>query len=216
MSFLPEECTALRVIHERSPAEILSPHRRSDGDTLDLAARELRRRQRAIQRDVSEPHAAVARRAAQLARVHRASALLKRVLRLLFVRRKLKAHERALGVGVTAATSDAVAFGGGADGGADSRELAKAAQSVHELEALVADDEIRGLSIVDAEIAYVADIGTRVRLRANNSLLLAVRALDQTDVGAALQVAESKLRLSFLLLVRFNSVLKCLCFVGRS
>ena len=92
--------------------------------------RELRRSFMRLRREVSEPHEAVRLRTQQLKNLHAATRLLKRALRFLTALRRLRAQEEALGLDPRGGTK-----GGGTSGkgGADLRELAKAAQSLQVL-----------------------------------------------------------------------------------
>lgn len=92
--------------------------------------RELRRSFMRVRREVAEPHEAVRLRTQQLKNLHSATRLLKRALRFLAALRRLKGQEEALGLD---ASGGGVGGGGGVGagrGGADLRELAKAAQSL--------------------------------------------------------------------------------------
>ncbi|CAM9980618.1 unnamed protein product [Ectocarpus sp. 6 AP-2014] len=164
--------------------------------------RELRRSFARVQREVSEPHEAVRVRTQQLKNLHDATRLLKRALRFLSALRRLRGQEDVLGLEAAAA---AAAVGGAAGGGgvgaaggrsaggagggaADLRELAKAAQSLQELESTLRDPEVAELEVVARERAYVEACGAAVRRMSADSLARGMKSLNQTDIGGALQV----------------------------
>ena len=103
--------------------------------------RELRRSFMRVRREVSEPYEAVRLRTQQLKNLHSATRLLKRALRFLAALRRLRGQDEALGLGASGADGGAGGGGGAAEaagvaaaagrgGGADLRELSKAAQSL--------------------------------------------------------------------------------------
>eukprot|EP00752_Nemacystus_decipiens_P008545 g7632.t1 len=151
--------------------------------------RELRRSFARVRREVSEPHEAVRLRTQQLKNLHAATRLLKRALRFLAALRRLRAQEEVLGLDAAALAAGGGGGGAGKGGGvADLRELAKAAQSLQELEGTLRDPEVAELEVVGRERAYVEACGAAVRRMSADSLARGMKALNQTDIGGALQV----------------------------
>ncbi|CAN0051829.1 unnamed protein product, partial [Choristocarpus tenellus] len=77
---------------------------------------------------------------------------------------------------------------GGGSRHVDLRELAKAGQSLQDLEGVLMDSDMGGLSVVDRERAYVETVATFVRRAASDTLGRGLKGLNQAEVGGALQV----------------------------
>ncbi|CAM9928466.1 unnamed protein product [Laminaria digitata] len=161
--------------------------------------RELRRSFMRVRREVSEPYEAVRLRTQQLKNLHSATRLLKRALRFLAALRRLRGQDEALGLGAGGGGSGGGGGGGGAaeaaaaaaagrGGGADLRELSKAAQSLQELEGTLRDPKVAELEVVGRERPYVENCGAAVRRMSADHLARGLKALNQTDIGGSLQV----------------------------
>lgn len=74
-----------------------------------------------------------------------------------------------------------------------------------ELEGLLEDPEVAALEVVEREKAYVDAYGAAVRRMSADALGRGLKALNQTDVGGALQVCHLFFfLLAFLLLIQFS------------
>ncbi|CAM9898112.1 unnamed protein product [Scytosiphon promiscuus] len=168
-------------------------------DEFRDGVRELRRSFARVQREVSEPHEAIRLRTQQLKNLHAATRLLKRALRFLAALRRLRAQENALGLDPALLTGG----GGGAElagaflpgcAGARVCVFVRGApfflfgRSCGELEGTLRDAEVSELEVVGRERAYVEACGAAVRRMAADALAKGMKALNQTDVGGALQV----------------------------
>jgi hypothetical protein len=143
-----------------------------------------------IERDVVRPFNELKVRTVQLGRVHETNDLLRRVARLLFAIRKLRAQMERFEEG----------SGGGGGGGSAGetdvsgrwessvRELCKAAYSLRQIEDQMRSGELKGVKMIDAEAEWVRVTARKVRAAARSILYAGMKRYDQTEVGGALQV----------------------------
>jgi len=158
-----------------------------DCAALSVAVQEVKRSVQRISRELREPFEGIRARTEQLSRVHAGSLLLKRVLRVQMTVRKLRALEPTLGLVVLGQVEAGTASAADLEV-VDLRELAKAAQNLYEIEELMEDARMRGIDVVDQERTFVRTIGQAVRALAGAKLREGMAALNQADVGGALQV----------------------------
>lgn len=101
----------------------------------------------------------------QLSRLQAACELLRKVIRFLYLARKLKSHLQ---------------------GG--SRELPKAAQCVLELEVIRKESDLSGITVIDIETRWILKASEDVLTGAARMLLQGMETQNQAEVAAALQV----------------------------
>jgi len=111
------------------------------------------------------PYAQLKEKALHLENIQGAAELLRRVLRHLFLTKKLKTQ-----------------LSGGV------RELSKAAQTVYELQECHAGGGLEGVRVVESEMAWIKDTTGMIIGQAERLLLHGVETLNQADIGSALQV----------------------------
>lgn len=141
-----------------------------------------------IRRELIQPFEELKGHVRLLERLQSASDLLRRVMRVTYNIRKLKA---VLHRG-----------GGGEEGGSpsgnfaaiasfDSRELGKAAQMLYDIEQYTSDvssSQLLGVAAVQCELAWVTEAGKAIRARGTALLHKGMDTLNQAELGAALQV----------------------------
>jgi conserved oligomeric Golgi complex subunit 5 len=71
--------------------------------------------------------------------------------------------------------------------GGDILEVSKAARLLSDIAAADAEADLSGLSVIDADAAFLADAGPRVRSRIDTALHAGLESLSQADAGSALQ-----------------------------
>jgi hypothetical protein len=131
-----------------------------------------------VENDFDEPLERLKSITLSLKNAHDATGILRRLGWFLVARKKLKA---ALEEQKQASTSN---NGGGASAG---KEASKAAQLVAELEELINEGGLKGVNIVDSETKWIREVGVKVRQDAQKALEKAIVALNQGEMGLALQ-----------------------------
>ena len=111
------------------------------------------------------PYGQLQEKALHLENIQGAAELLRRVLRHLFLTKKLKTQ-----------------LSGGV------RELSKAAQTLYELQECHAGGGLQGVRVVEAELPWIKDTTGMIMGQAERLLLHGVETLNQADLGSALQV----------------------------
>ncbi|KAH8063153.1 hypothetical protein JL722_2315 [Aureococcus anophagefferens] len=151
-----------------------------DVEAVEVAAKEVRRRTRAMARKVLVPFEACAAKTKRLRLVFEANRLLRRCQRALFALRRLREKVGAL---------DRVEQAGG---GVELRELGAAAALVGDVERLLDDGgegRLRGLDVLAGEVGFVAATRDRLRATAERSLRVALDGGHLADAAAALGAA---------------------------
>ena len=151
-----------------------------DVEAVEVAAKEVRRRTRAMARKVLVPFEACAAKTKRLRLVFEANRLLRRCQRALFALRRLREKVGAL---------DRVEQAGG---GVELRELGAAAALVGDVERLLDDGgegRLRGLDVLAGEVGFVAATRDRLRATAERSLRAALDGGHLADAAAALGAA---------------------------
>ncbi|KAH8065530.1 hypothetical protein JL720_12763 [Aureococcus anophagefferens] len=154
--------------------------RSSDAEAVEVAAKEVRRRTRAMARKVLVPFEACAAKTKRLRLVFEANRLLRRCQRL------VRAAAPAEKVGAL----DRVEQAGG---GVELRELGAAAALVGDVERLLDDGgegRLRGLDVLAGEVGFVAATRDRLRATAERSLRVALDGGHLADAAAALGAAR--------------------------
>eukprot|EP01114_Cavostelium_apophysatum_P021150 TRINITY_DN7293_c0_g1_i1.p1 TRINITY_DN7293_c0_g1~~TRINITY_DN7293_c0_g1_i1.p1 ORF type:complete len:805 (-),score=214.23 TRINITY_DN7293_c0_g1_i1:12-2381(-) len=131
---------------------------RSSVDSLQLSVDK-------IAKDISEPSSLIKARTTQLSRLQACCELLRKVIRFLYLSRKLQGHIQ---------------------GG--SRELAKAAQCVLELENIRSEADLGGINVIDAETRWIVKAGNDVANSSSKMLSQGLETLNQAEVAASMQV----------------------------
>jgi hypothetical protein len=149
-----------------------------------------------IRRELLQPFADLKGHVLLLERLQAAADLLRRVMRVTFNIRKLKAT-----------LTKSSAGGGGEDVKAlaspdfsaiasfDSRELGKAAQMLYDIEQYTAPEtpgsaQLLGVQVVQCELPWLAEAGKAIRARAVTLLYKGMDTLNHGELGSALQVSE--------------------------
>ncbi|XP_068829173.1 conserved oligomeric Golgi complex subunit 5 isoform X4 [Capricornis sumatraensis] len=114
---------------------------------------------------IVEPYNKIVARTAQLARLQVACDLLRRIIRILYLSKRLQ---------------------GQLQGG--SREITKAAQSLNELDYLSQGIDLSGIEVIENDLLFVARARLEVENQAKRLLEQGVETQNPTQVGTALQV----------------------------
>ncbi|KAL2777523.1 conserved oligomeric Golgi complex subunit 5 isoform 4 [Daubentonia madagascariensis] len=114
---------------------------------------------------IVEPYNKIVARTAQLARLQVACDLLRRIIRILYLSKRLQ---------------------GQLQGG--SREITKAAQSLNELDYLSQGIDLSGIEVIENELLFIARARLEVENQAKRLLEQGVDTQNPTQVGTALQV----------------------------
>ncbi|KAM5236600.1 conserved oligomeric Golgi complex subunit 5 isoform 3-T3 [Ctenodactylus gundi] len=114
---------------------------------------------------IVEPYNKIVARTAQLARLQVACDLLRRIIRILYLSKRLQ---------------------GQLQGG--SREITKAAQSLNELDYLSQGIDLSGIEIIENDLLFIARARLEVENQAKRLLEQGVETQNPTQVGTALQV----------------------------
>ena len=164
-------------------------------EAVSADAADLRASMGRIGRELLAPHARMSAKTLELGRIQACSALLRDVLQFNYAAKRLRKQLHAAAAVEQAGAEDAARHGGGGGGdggsGADTQDLALAAQSLHELEALLASGggTLRQVTAVDELVPWVEQEGSRVRSRAAAAARAALLAQAQSELGDALQVS---------------------------
>ena len=118
-----------------------------------------------ITAEITEPASLLKSRTLQLSRLQSACDLLRKIIRFLYLARKLKSHLQA-----------------------GSRELAKAAQCILELELIRKEADLTGIIVIDNETQWIIQAGEDVLTNASRMLNQGLETQNQAEVAAALQV----------------------------
>uniref|UniRef100_A0A3Q2HYN3 Conserved oligomeric Golgi complex subunit 5 n=1 Tax=Equus caballus TaxID=9796 RepID=A0A3Q2HYN3_HORSE len=114
---------------------------------------------------IVEPYNKIVARTAQLARLQVACDLLRRIIRILYLSKRLQ---------------------GQLQGG--SREITKAAQSLNELDYLSQGRDLSGIEVIENDLLFIARARLEVENQAKRLLEQGVETQNPTQVGTALQV----------------------------
>ncbi|CAH3028612.1 unnamed protein product, partial [Porites evermanni] len=118
-----------------------------------------------IQQHIAEPYFKIVSRTAQLRRLQEACDILRRVIRVIYLTKRLQSHLQ---------------------GGA--REITKAAQNLSELDYLVQGADLSGIQAVENDLKIAAKARKDVENQAQRMLAQGMETQNQTQVGTALQV----------------------------
>ncbi|XP_068713905.1 conserved oligomeric Golgi complex subunit 5-like [Montipora foliosa] len=118
-----------------------------------------------IQQHIVEPYFKIMTRTAQLRRLQEACDILRRVIRVIYLTKRLQTQLQ---------------------GGA--REITKAAQSLNELDYLVQGTDLSGIQAVESDLKVVAKAKREVESQAQKMLSQGLETQNQTQVATALQV----------------------------
>ncbi|RKO88423.1 Golgi transport complex subunit 5-domain-containing protein, partial [Blyttiomyces helicus] len=118
-----------------------------------------------VRAKIRDPYLAIQACTLQLDRIQAASEVLRRVMRFLYLVRRL----------------DTQLPGG-------EKDLPKAALSINELESILQESDLSGIEVVDAEIQTIADAKRQIAAEAEKLLDVGMSTQNQTDVAAGLQV----------------------------
>ncbi|XP_058070815.1 conserved oligomeric Golgi complex subunit 5-like [Magnolia sinica] len=125
---------------------------------------------RRIRLEIADPHRQIRTKTVQLSNLHATSELLQFTVRVIRQSKKLK---------------DLMASAGAES---ERLDLAKAAQLHREIESLCEENGLSGISVVDEERVWLAEIGTRLRAEGMKVLDRGMEGLNQAEVGSGLQV----------------------------
>eukprot|EP00040_Diaphanoeca_grandis_P029875 m.175790 g.175790 ORF g.175790 m.175790 type:complete len:775 (+) comp31830_c0_seq1:347-2671(+) len=117
---------------------------------------------------VQKPYTKIVARTSQLMRLQSACELLRRTLRFMYLAKRLK---------------------GQLQGG--NREIAKAATTITEINALTEIVDLSGIEVVDAESGWIAKAKSQIHDSAKTMLELSIQTQNQVQLGTALQVFRS-------------------------
>ncbi|XP_077231975.1 Golgi transport complex protein-like protein isoform X1 [Tasmannia lanceolata] len=121
---------------------------------------------RRIRHEIAEPHRQIRLKTVQLSNLHQTADLLQFTVKILRLSKKLndlmKEPERL--------------------------DLSKAAQFHREIQSLCDENGLSGISVVDEEIAWLSEIGNRLRSDGMRVLERGMEGLNQAEVGIGLQV----------------------------
>lgn len=171
---------AIGLLHSQIRSEVLSrhPHLLSHLSSLSDAhsalsllrssLSSLRSSLLRLRLDLSDPHRSLRILSTQLSHLHEASILLHATVRLLRLSRKLR---------------DLVA-----ESPSEKLDLSKAAQLHREILAVAAESGLDGVAVVDEELAWLAEVGARIRAEGARVLDRGLEGLNQAEVGSGLQV----------------------------
>ncbi|KAH9290341.1 hypothetical protein KI387_034458 [Taxus chinensis] len=123
-----------------------------------------------VRSEIAEPYKHIKVKSQQLKNLHETVELLQSIVRVL---RQVKRLRELMD-------------GGG--GGALKQDLTKAAQLYYEVESLRKEADLAGIEVVDEEIPWLVEAGRRLRSEAMNVFESGMEALNQAEVGSALQV----------------------------
>ncbi|XP_053572548.1 conserved oligomeric Golgi complex subunit 5 isoform X2 [Bombina bombina] len=118
-----------------------------------------------IRAKIVDPYNKIVSRTAQLARLQSACDLLRRIIRILYLSKRLQ---------------------GQLQGG--SREITKAAQSLNELDYLSQGMDLSGIEVIENDLLFIARARLEVENQAKRLLEQGVETQNPTQVGTALQV----------------------------
>ncbi|XP_069085933.1 conserved oligomeric Golgi complex subunit 5 [Pleurodeles waltl] len=118
-----------------------------------------------IRAKIVDPYNKIVSRTAQLARLQAACDLLRRIIRILYLSKRLQ---------------------GQLQGG--SREITKAAQSLNELDYLSQGIDLSGIEVIENDLLFIARARLEVENQAKRLLEQGVETQNPTQVGTALQV----------------------------
>uniref|UniRef100_A0A8C5R7Q9 Conserved oligomeric Golgi complex subunit 5 n=1 Tax=Leptobrachium leishanense TaxID=445787 RepID=A0A8C5R7Q9_9ANUR len=118
-----------------------------------------------IRAKIIDPYNKIVSRTAQLARLQSACDLLRRIIRILYLSKRLQ---------------------GQLQGG--SREITKAAQSLSELDYLSQGSDLTGIEVIENDLLFIARARLEVENQAKRLLEQGVETQNPTQVGTALQV----------------------------
>ncbi|XP_069485244.1 conserved oligomeric Golgi complex subunit 5 [Ambystoma mexicanum] len=118
-----------------------------------------------IRTKIVDPYNKIVSRTAQLARLQAACDLLRRIIRILYLSKRLQ---------------------GQLQGG--SREITKAAQSLNELDYLSQGIDLSGIEVIENDLLFIARARLEVENQAKRLLEQGVETQNPTQVGTALQV----------------------------
>ncbi|XP_065197441.1 conserved oligomeric Golgi complex subunit 5-like [Sycon ciliatum] len=120
-----------------------------------------------IRSKIAEPHSKIISRTTQLSRLQTVCELLRRLIRVLSLRKKLRAQLK---------------------GGV--RELTKAAQSLSELDYLSQGVDLSGIEVLESDWAWVAQARNSVISHAETMLAQGLESQNSSSIGTALQVFQ--------------------------
>ncbi|CAD5120370.1 DgyrCDS8943 [Dimorphilus gyrociliatus] len=137
-----------------------------------------------IKARVTEPYEKIVKRTKQLKRLQEACDLLRRIIRLLYLSKRLKIQ---------------------LEGGA--REIAKSAQSLAELDYLMEGQDLSGIDIIEQDRRFIRQARKEVETHAQSMLAQGIENKNQSSVSTALQVFY---HLDMLKTIVNQSVLNCI------
>ncbi|EFA82182.1 oligomeric Golgi complex component [Heterostelium album PN500] len=117
-----------------------------------------------MKKEISEPYKNIKGQINQLKRVQDTCELLRVVIRYLSLIKKLKIHLK------------------------DGRDMAKAAQSIHEIDTIRKENNLSGITIVDQQVEWLNRCREQVVTTAGNLLLQGMDTQNQSEVANSLQV----------------------------
>lgn len=121
-----------------------------------------------VRSEIAEPYKQIKVKSQQLKNLHETVELLQSIVRVL---RQVKRLRELMD-----------------GGGALKQDLSKAAQLYNEIESLRREGDLVGIEVVDEEIPWLVDAGGRLRSEAMKVFESGMEALNQAEVGSALQV----------------------------
>ncbi|CAM8882681.1 unnamed protein product [Rhodiola kirilowii] len=123
---------------------------------------------RRVRSEISDPHRQIKSQTVQLSNLHRTTELLQHTIRVLRLSKKLR---------------DVMAVPE-----AEKLDLAKAAQLHCDILSLCNENELSGIDVVDEELGWVSEAGSKLRTEAMKLLERGLDGLNQAEVGTGLQV----------------------------
>ncbi|KAL5999285.1 Conserved oligomeric Golgi complex subunit [Asimina triloba] len=125
---------------------------------------------RRVRLEIAEPHRQIRTKTVQLSNLHVTSELLQFTVRAIRLSKKLRDMMAA------------------AEAEPEKLDLSKAAQMHHEIGALCEENGLSGITVVDEEMVWLAEMGNRLRSEAMKVLERGMEGLNQAEVGSGLQV----------------------------
>jgi len=121
-----------------------------------------------LKNKVNEPHSKLKMQTVMLSRLQLSCELLRRIIRILSLSKRLKVQLQA-----------------------GSKEIVKTAQTLHELDQLTKDVDLTGVEIIEKDQKLIHQARIEVEKQAESMLRKGLEALNQSQVGTALQVFHS-------------------------
>ncbi|RUS18936.1 Golgi transport complex subunit 5-domain-containing protein [Endogone sp. FLAS-F59071] len=137
-----------------------------------------------LRQKITTPYDQIQASTIQLERLQTASELLRRLIRFLYLARRLEIQLPPSLQEVPFSAGGTLAKVGGSDG----RNLAKAALTLNELDSILAESDLQGIDVVESEIPIIQQSRERILAEADRVLDNGMKTENQADIASALQV----------------------------